>query len=196
MAKKTSTFDSCLLLPKTTITKFCCKLNLSRKSSNSNLTGDMLMFNLEGTLLKSASVFPYFMLVAFEAGNPLRAMLLLLLYPLIWLVGEEMGLRVMVFVSFVGVKAESFRVGRSVLPKLFLEDVGLEGFERVMRLYGTNRVVCVTGLPRIMVEGFLKYYLGIEGVVGREMVVVHGYFTGLMEGRIKDFSTGKFYIGR
>ncbi|CAN0914068.1 Probable glycerol-3-phosphate acyltransferase 3, partial [Linum grandiflorum] len=180
MAKKTSTFASFLLLPKTIFARFCCKLSLSKP-----VAGNMLMFNMEGALLKSASVFPYFMLVAFEAGNPLRAMLLLLLYPLIWLVGEEMGLSVMVFVSFVGVKAESFRVGRSVLPKFFLEDVGLEGFERVMRLYGTNRVVCVTGLPRIMVEGFLKHYLGIEGVVGREMVVVHGYFTGVMEGRIK-----------
>ncbi|CAI0381705.1 unnamed protein product [Linum tenue] len=120
------------------------------------------------------------MLVAFEAGNPLRALILLLLYPLICLVGAEMGLKIMVFVSFVGLKAGSFRVGRSVLPKFFLEDVGLQGFEMVMRY---ESKVGFTNWPMIMVEGFMKHYLGIETIVGREMVVFHGYFSGLMEER-------------
>ncbi|CAN1200896.1 Probable glycerol-3-phosphate acyltransferase 3 [Linum perenne] len=192
MAKKISKLESLILLPKTFIANFCCKLNLSRKLSNLHTdfsklpsssqedSGHMLMFNMEGTLLRSPSLFPYFMLVAFEAGNPLRALILLLLYPLICLTGEEMGLTIMVFVSFAGIKAERFMVGRSVLPKFFLEDVGLEGFERVMR-YGTK--VCVTSFPRIMVEGFMKHYLGIEAVLGRELLVVHGYFSGIMEER-------------
>ncbi|CAL1407701.1 unnamed protein product [Linum trigynum] len=194
MAKKLSNFESLLFLPiKTIITNICCcRLNLFRKVSPlqysdfskqpSSLRNQdsVLMFNMEGTLLKSPSIFPYFMLVAFEAGSPLRALILLLLYPLICSVGGEMGLKIMVFVSFVGLKAGSFRVGRSVLPKFFLEDVGLQGFEMVMR---HERKVGFTNLPRIMVEGFMKHYLGIEAVVGREMVVFHGYFSGLMEER-------------
>ncbi|CAL1393204.1 unnamed protein product [Linum trigynum] len=194
MAEKLSTLESLVLLPIKTIFTItcCCKLNLCRRASNFQYSDfsklpsspsnqdSVLMFNMEGELLKSPSIFPYFMLVAFEAGNPLRALILLLLYPLICLVGPEMGLKIMVFVSFVGLKAGSFRVGRSMLPKFFLKDVGLQGFEMVMRY---ERKVGFTNLPRIMVEGFMKHYLGIEMVVGREMVVFHGYFSGLMEER-------------
>ncbi|CAK7340519.1 unnamed protein product [Dovyalis caffra] len=136
------------------------------------------MFHVEGGLSKSSSVFPYFMLVAFEAGSPLRAFILLLLYPFICLVGEELGLKIMVFVSFVGIKADSFIIGRAVLPKFFLEDVGYEGFDIVMRC---GRKIGVSDLPRVMVDGYLRHFLGIEVVVGRELKVVGGCFVGLME---------------
>lgn len=118
------------------------------------------------------------MLVAFEAGGLLRALLLLLLHPLLCCVGEEMALKVMVMVSFCGVREEAFRVGRAVLPKFFLEDVGLEGFEVLVR---AGRRVGVSELPRVMVEGFLKEYLEVEAVVGRELKVVGGFYVGLME---------------
>ena len=45
------------------------------------LQNKTLVFNVEETLLKSFSMFPYFMLVAFEGGGPLRALILLFLYP-------------------------------------------------------------------------------------------------------------------
>lgn len=65
-----------------------------------------------------------------------------------------------------------------MLPKWFLEDVGEEGFD-VMR--SAMRRVCVTKMPRIMVEGFLKEYLEVEVVLGREMKVIWGFFTGIMK---------------
>ncbi|XP_022766372.1 probable glycerol-3-phosphate acyltransferase 2 [Durio zibethinus] len=137
-----------------------------------------LVFHLEGALLKSCSQFPYFMLVAFEAGGLFRALFLLLLYPLVLLVGKELGLRILVFVSFVGIRKEKFRAGTAILPKFFLEDVGCEGFDIVMSF---TRNVAVTGMPKIMVEGFLTDYLGIDAVVARELKEFGGYFLGLME---------------
>lgn len=139
-----------------------------------------VIFNLEGALLKSSSYFPYFMLVAFEAGGVLRALVLLLFYPLIWLVGEKRGTKIMVFVSFAGIKKDRFRLGTSVLHKFLLEDVGNEGFDVMMRC---RRKVGVTEFPRIMVEGFLKDYMGVDGVIGRELKVLNGYFVGIMEAK-------------
>ncbi|KAG8491795.1 hypothetical protein CXB51_015022 [Gossypium anomalum] len=149
---------------------------------NSSFTDEVsnqtLVFHLEGALLKAYSLFPYFMLVAFEAGGLFRALILLLLYPLVWLLGHELGLKVMVFVSFVGIKKEKFRAGTAILPKFFLEDVGVVGFDMVMK-YKTK--VAVTSMPRIMVECFLGDYLGIQVVIGKELKEFHGYFLGLME---------------
>ncbi|XP_015891692.3 probable glycerol-3-phosphate acyltransferase 3 [Ziziphus jujuba] len=141
-----------------------------------------LIFNVEGALLKSSSFFPYFMLVAFEAGGLLRSFILFLLYPLICLVDQETGLKIMVMVCFFGIKKESFRLGSAVLPKFFLEDVCLEAFEIVQR--GTKKVA-VTNFPVVMVESFLRDYLQIDFVVGRELKVFRGYFLGLMEERKK-----------
>ncbi|XP_074267646.1 putative glycerol-3-phosphate acyltransferase 3 [Silene latifolia] len=137
-----------------------------------------VIFNVEETLLKSSSLFPYFMLVAFEAGTPIRALILLLLYPITCLFGKQMRVKIMVMVCFFGIKKDKFMVGRAVLPKFFLEDVGLEGFE-VVNKFKTK--VGVTELPQIMVESFLKDYLEIDYVFGRELKVYNGYFIGLME---------------
>jgi glycerol-3-phosphate acyltransferase len=139
-----------------------------------------MIFDAEGALLKSSSLFPYFMLVAFEGGGLLRALFLLLSYPLTCLFSEEMGLKIMVMVCFFGIKQESFRIGINVLPKFFLEDVGLEIFE-VLKRSGGGKLVGVSKLPQVMVEYFLKDYLEIDFVVGRELKVFHGYFVGLME---------------
>lgn len=137
-----------------------------------------LIFNVEDTLLKSSSLFPYFMLVAFEGGSILRALLLLILYPLICLFNKEMGLKIMVMVSFFGIKKDGFIVGRAVLPKFFLEDVGLEGFEVVRKC---KRKMGVSELPHVMVESFVREYLEVDFVVGKELKVFNGYFIGLME---------------
>ncbi|XP_010259211.1 PREDICTED: probable glycerol-3-phosphate acyltransferase 3 isoform X2 [Nelumbo nucifera] len=117
-------------------------------------------------------------MAAFEAGGTFRALVLFLLYPFICMVGEEVGLKIMVFVCFLGVKRKSFRVGTAVLPKFFLEDAGFEGFETLAKF---GRKVGVSALPRVMVEAFLRDYLGVEYVVGRELKVFRGYFVGLME---------------
>ncbi|KAF0896438.1 hypothetical protein E2562_024307 [Oryza meyeriana var. granulata] len=157
--------------------------SLVHKSSSSSLpmeklAAQTLVLDVEGGLLRSPSLFPYFMLVALEAGGFLRGLVLLLLYPLICCMGSDMALKVMAMVSFCGLRASRFRAGRAVLPKWFLEDVGEEGFD-VMR--SAMRRVCVTKMPRVMVEGFLKEYLEAEVVVGREMKVLWGFFTGIME---------------
>uniref|UniRef100_A0A453FSW1 Glycerol-3-phosphate acyltransferase RAM2/GPAT1-8 HAD-like domain-containing protein n=1 Tax=Aegilops tauschii subsp. strangulata TaxID=200361 RepID=A0A453FSW1_AEGTS len=141
-----------------------------------------LVVDVDGGLLRSSpsGLFPYFMLVALEAGGLLRGAVLLLLYPLLCCVGigGDLALRVMAMAAFCGLQESRFRAGRAVLPKWFMEDVAVEGFE-AMR--GAKRRVCVTNMPRVMVEGFLWEYLGADVVVGRRMKVVCGFYTGLME---------------
>ncbi|CAO2826666.1 unnamed protein product [Amaranthus hypochondriacus] len=153
-----------------------------------------LIFNMEETLLKSSSIFPYFMLVAFEGGSLLRALILLIIYPFITLLSKEMGLKIMIFISFFGVKKDGFVVGRGVLPKFFLEDVGLEGFEVVRKC---KRKVGVSDLPHVMVESFLKEYLEVDCVVGKELKVFKGYFIGLIEeNKIMEVKDLKHILGK
>ncbi|CAH8250911.1 unnamed protein product [Arabidopsis lyrata] len=147
-----------------------------------DLSNHTLIFNVEGTLLKSNSLFPYFMVVAFEAGGVIRSLFLFVLYPFISLMSYEMGLKTMVLLSFFGVKKESFRAGKAVLPKYFLEDVGLEMFQVLKR--GGKRVG-VSDLPQVMIDVFLRDYLEIEVVVGRDMKMVGGYYLGIMEDKKK-----------
>lgn len=162
------------------------------------LSSKTLVFHLESALLRSSSLFPYFMLVAFEAGGLLRAFILFLLYPLVCLLGEEQGINVMVFVSFAGIRKKTFMVGSSVLPKYFLEDVGDEGFDAVMN---ARRKIAVSDMPRIMIECFLKDYLQIDAVEGRELKTVCGHFVGIMEGKnakgvvLKELKMGSHVIG-
>ncbi|CAL5208820.1 unnamed protein product [Lathyrus oleraceus] len=137
-----------------------------------------LIFDVENTLLRSSSLFQYFMLVAFEAGGILRAIVLVVLYPFIYLSGEKMGLKIMVMICFFGIKAESFRIGRSVMPKFFLEDVGSEIFEVVNK---GGKKMGVSNLPRVMVESFLKEYLEIDFVAAKELKMFCGYYVGLMD---------------
>ena len=144
----------------------------------SDLNDHTLIFDVENTLLKSSSLFPYFMLVAFEAGGLFRAIVLVLLYPFIYLSGEKMGLKIMVMTCFFGIKAESFRIGRSVMPKFFLEDVGSEIFDVINK---GGKKMGVSNLPRVMVESFLREYLEIDFVVGRELKIFNGYYIGLLD---------------
>jgi len=146
----------------------------------SDLNDHTIVFDVEGALLKSSSMFSYFMAVAFEAGGLIRAMVLLLVYPFICLVDDETSLKIMVMICFFGIKEESCRVGRAVLPKLLLEDVGLEMFEVLKK---GSRKVGLSKLPRVMVESFLKEYLEIDFVVGRELKLFNGFYVGLMEER-------------
>ncbi|KAM3352125.1 hypothetical protein ACQJBY_023790 [Aegilops geniculata] len=141
-----------------------------------------LVVDVDGDLLRPSpsGLFPYFMLVALEAGGLLRGAVLLLLYPLLCCVGigGDLALRVMAMAAFCGLQESRFHAGRAVLPKWFMEDVAVEAFE-AMR--GAKRRVCVTNMPRVMVEGFLREYLGADVVVGMRMKVLCGFYTGIME---------------
>ncbi|XP_047159076.1 probable glycerol-3-phosphate acyltransferase 3 [Vigna umbellata] len=140
---------------------------------------ETLVFDFEGTLLQSTSLFPYFMLAAFEAGGILRSVILFLSYPLVWLLGEDqLGLNIMVFLCFFGIRKDTFRTGSAVLPKFFLEDIRGEGFEALMCY---ERKVATTQLPRIMVENFLKDYFGVEAVMAKELKSLRGFFMGVYE---------------
>ncbi|KAL2491223.1 putative glycerol-3-phosphate acyltransferase 3 [Abeliophyllum distichum] len=133
---------------------------------------------MEEALLKSSSLFPYFMLVAFEAGGLFRALVLFLSYPFVCLFSKEIGIKIMVLICFCGIKRANYRLGRSVLPKFLLEDVGYEGFQVVMRY---KKKVAVSDIPNVMVEGFLRDCLDVNAVIGRDLKVFFGYFVGLME---------------
>uniref|UniRef100_A0A0E0KL47 Phospholipid/glycerol acyltransferase domain-containing protein n=1 Tax=Oryza punctata TaxID=4537 RepID=A0A0E0KL47_ORYPU len=143
---------------------------------------DVTVCKVEGGLLMSPSTFPYFMLVALEAGGLFRGLLLMLLYPVLLLLGHDRATKLMVMVSFAGVRKEKdgFRLGRAVMPKLFLEDVSAEVFDSAARRR-RRRLVCVSGMPREMVEPFLKEYLAVDAVVAPELRAFRGYYLGLTE---------------
>jgi glycerol-3-phosphate acyltransferase len=141
-----------------------------------------LVCDFYGTLLRSSSPFPFFMLVAFEGGGILRALLLLLFSPLIYLLGSngELALRLMIFVTFFGLRKKDMNlVARAVLPKFYLENLDCKAYEV---LASCGRKVVVTSMPRVMVERFLKEYLGVEKVYGVELEMANGedYFTGFV----------------
>ncbi|KAL0410308.1 UNVERIFIED_CONTAM: putative glycerol-3-phosphate acyltransferase 3 [Sesamum latifolium] len=154
--------------------------NLEFLGQRPDLENQVLLFHAETVLLRSSSLFPYFMLVAFEAGSLIRAIILFVLYPFICLCHQDLALEVMVFVCFLGLKKERFIEGRAVLPKFFLEDVSRESFEVLRR---GKLTIAVSGLPQVMVESFLKDYLDVDFVVGRDLKACRGYFVGLMEER-------------
>ncbi|CAL5008672.1 unnamed protein product [Urochloa decumbens] len=144
---------------------------------------------LEGTLLISGSLFPYFLLVALEAGGPLRAATLLVLYPLAVLLGAvaaatDLPLLAMTFLSTAGLPASDVSaVARATLPKFFLSDLRASAF-RSMATAGeseSERLVVVTRLPRLLAEPFVKDYLGPDvRVAGAELRLLAGRFTGTL----------------
>ncbi|CAM0877699.1 unnamed protein product [Alopecurus aequalis] len=143
---------------------------------------------VEGGLLMSASTFPYFMLVALEAGGLLRGLLLLMLYPLLRLLSDELAKKAMILVTFAGLRKDAFgRLGMAVMPKLFLEDVSAEVFQAATsyaaaaRQGRRRRCVCVSAMPRAMVEPFLREYLAVDAVVAPELKELGGYYLGLVE---------------
>ncbi|XP_057808034.1 glycerol-3-phosphate acyltransferase 1-like [Salvia miltiorrhiza] len=137
-----------------------------------------LVCDIHRCLLRSPSFFPYFMLVAFEGGGPLRALLLLLSCPLLLLLDYETKMRAMIFITFCGMRqrdAES--VSRAVLPKFYLENLNLHAFAA---LDSAGYRAVFTAVPRVMVEHFLKEYLAVDSVVGTELRCAGEFFTGLV----------------
>ena len=66
-------------------------------------------------LLNSQSFFPYFMLVAFEGGSIIRACFLLSCYPLLAILNDDLKLRLMILITFCGMKVKDVELaGRTV----------------------------------------------------------------------------------
>ncbi|CAL4899908.1 unnamed protein product [Urochloa decumbens] len=150
------------------------------------LKGRTVVLDVEGWLMRSPlSGFPYFMLVAVEAGGFLRGLLLLLMHPALCLLAllglDDLRLKVMAMVTLFGLREkEVARISKAVLPKFFLEDVAMEGLEAFHDKKAT--VVAVTStFPRVMVQGFLEEYIGVDAVVGREVAAVAGRYVGFLE---------------
>ncbi|KAF8399381.1 hypothetical protein HHK36_015245 [Tetracentron sinense] len=138
--------------------------------------------DMDGTLLRGSSAFSYFALVAFEVGGVLRLLFLLLASPLAgflyYLLSESAGIKVLVFATFVGMKVLDIEsVARAVLPKFYSSDLHPESW-RVFSSCGKRCVL--TANPRIMVEAFLKDYLGADMVFGTEIETFKGRATGFV----------------
>ncbi|MCL7039647.1 hypothetical protein MKW94_003261 [Papaver nudicaule] len=142
-----------------------------------------VLTKLEGTLLISKSTFPFFMLVALEAGSPLRALVLLLVSPLFWFLEsiylENASVRLMIFISLVGLKISDVKaVAKAVLPRFFLEDIQENTYKVFSSCEGKKYVS--SSLPRVMIEPFLREYLSSDFVIGTELKTLSGFSLGLV----------------
>jgi len=142
--------------------------------------------DLDGTLLASSSAFPYYFLVALEAGSYVRALLLLLLAPFILLlytaVSEPAAIALLVFATFAGLRVDDVEaVARGVLPRHYAAGVRADAWE-VFRGCGAGRRVVVTASPAVMVGPFVREFLGAE-VAGTELRTFAGgrRFTGVIQ---------------
>ncbi|XP_057510204.1 probable glycerol-3-phosphate acyltransferase 8 [Actinidia eriantha] len=136
-------------------------------------SGRSIAADLDGTLLVSRSSFPYFMLVAIEAGGLLRGLALLLSFPLIAIsyifVSESFAIQFMIFVSYAGLKIRDIELAsRAVLPRFYAADVRAESYDVFEKC---GRKVVVTANPTVMVEAFVRDYLGGDKVLGTEIEV-------------------------
>ncbi|MCO5555356.1 hypothetical protein L7F22_008902 [Adiantum nelumboides] len=137
--------------------------------------------HLEGTLLRDSSFFPYYMLVALEAGGPLRAALLLLLHPLALLFPDSLSIQLHIFIATAGLPISSLRAAAAaVLPKFFLDDLDPTAYPALLKYSDSSRCV-VTSHPHILVDHFLKAYLQVDTVIASELQVTgSGICTGLL----------------
>ncbi|KAH7288331.1 hypothetical protein KP509_31G022100 [Ceratopteris richardii] len=140
---------------------------------------------LEGTLLRDESFFPYYMLVALEAGGPLRALCLLLLSPVVWalraLALEDLAIKLQVFIAVAGLKASTVRsVAIGVLTKFFLDDLEPATY-KAWRTSRSSRCV-VTSHPSLFVGHFLRTHLNVDLILASELrITPDGVCTGFLD---------------
>ncbi|KQK11591.1 glycerol-3-phosphate acyltransferase 1 [Brachypodium distachyon] len=125
-----------------------------------------------------AALFPPFFLVAVEAGSFARGLLLLALYPFLHFVKLEACARAMAMVAFCGLRRdEAARIGRAVLPRHFSRSTSIPSPAPEKMTAAVS-----SSFPTVMVEAFLKEYVGFDAVVGREVRKAgQHYYSGFME---------------
>jgi glycerol-3-phosphate acyltransferase len=149
-----------------------------------------LVVDADALLLKPSpdASFPPYFLVAVEAGGYVRGLVLLALYPVLSALLRHLRARAkaMAFVAFCGLRRdEAARIGRAVLPKLFSReapgmmmhaiDEALNALPERVKVVAVSRT-----FPTVMVEAFLKEYVGFDAVIGRELKGGPRYLTGVM----------------
>nr|CAB3495268.1 unnamed protein product [Digitaria exilis] len=147
------------------------------------LSKNTLAVDADALLLKPSpdAAFPAYFLVAVEAGGYVRGLVLLALYPILRMLSHEAHVKAMAMVSFCGLQRdEATRIGRAVLPKLFSREAPhMHAMEALNAL--PKAVVAVSRtFPTVMVEAFLKEYVGFDAVAGRELKGGPRYLTGAM----------------
>jgi len=166
-------------------------------------TSYSVVSEFEGTILKNADSFSYFMLVAFEAAGLIRFAILLFLWPVITLLDvfsyKNAALKLKIFVATVGLREPEIEsVARAVLPKFYMDDVSMDTW----RVFSScKKRVVVTRMPRVMVERLAKEHLRADEVIGTELIVNRfGFVTGLIRETDVDQSAlnrvANLFVGR